>query len=79
MSQAIAEYRHVAATDEFKELERMRHKARHDEVSALNHAKRQAAAEERQKWQGVAKENEELRLRLAEYEAKAQNEPPSGI
>ncbi|MCL2168950.1 MAG: Rpn family recombination-promoting nuclease/putative transposase [Defluviitaleaceae bacterium] len=67
MSQAIAAYRHVAATDEFKELERMRHKARHDEVSALNYAKNQGAEEERQKWQGVV---DEQAAQIAELEAQ---------
>jgi len=35
MSQAIEAYRHVATTPEFKELERMRSKARHDEAQAM--------------------------------------------
>jgi len=60
MSQVIAAYRHVAATDEFKELERIRHKARHDEVSALNSAERRGEDRERQKWQGVLAEKDVL-------------------
>ncbi|MCL2619625.1 MAG: Rpn family recombination-promoting nuclease/putative transposase [Defluviitaleaceae bacterium] len=35
MSQAIAAYRHVVATDEFKEIERLRAKARSDEAQAM--------------------------------------------
>ena len=44
MSTALQAYRHVAASDEFKEIERMRSKARHDEAQALNNAKRQGEA-----------------------------------
>jgi predicted transposase/invertase (TIGR01784 family) len=35
MVQAVEAYRHVSASDEFKELERLRSKARHDEAQAL--------------------------------------------
>ena len=50
MKKAVGAYRHVSATDEFKEIERLRSRARHDEASALGHARREAAAEEREKW-----------------------------
>jgi predicted transposase/invertase (TIGR01784 family) len=84
MKQAIGAYRTVTATDNFKELERLRHRAHHDEVSALNHARR----EEREKWEGVVAEhvaeiadkeaeiadkeaeNESLRKQIAELLAK---------
>jgi len=49
MSTALQAYRHVAASDEFKERERMRSKARHDEAQAL----RNAELREREKWQGI--------------------------
>ena len=66
MEQAIGAYRHITATDEFKEIERLRSRARHNEASALGHARR----EEREKWQGVLAEKEalisELRARLGE-------------
>jgi len=65
MSTALQAYRHIAASDEFKERERMRSKARHDEAQALRNARMQ----EREKWQGVAEENEQLRLQLAELQA----------
>jgi hypothetical protein len=52
MEQAIGAYRHITATDEFKEIERLRAKARHDEAQALYHA----AKVEREKWQGVVAE-----------------------
>jgi predicted transposase/invertase (TIGR01784 family) len=81
MKEAIGAYRTVTATDKFKELERLRSRARHNEASALGHARR----EEREKWQGVVAEkdathaaaladkdaeNEKLRKQLAELQAK---------
>jgi predicted transposase/invertase (TIGR01784 family) len=52
MREAIGAYRHVSATDEFKEIERLRSRARHNEASALRHAAEVEAA----KWQGVVAE-----------------------
>jgi predicted transposase/invertase (TIGR01784 family) len=49
MKQAIGAYRSITATEEFKELERLRSRARHNEAAAL----RNARLEERAKWQGV--------------------------
>ena len=49
MEQAINAYRSITAADEFKEIERLRSLARHNEASALGHARR----EERAKWQAV--------------------------
>jgi len=54
MEQAIEAYRSVSATNEFRELERLRFLARHNEISALNHAMRV----EREKWQGVVAEKD---------------------
>jgi predicted transposase/invertase (TIGR01784 family) len=61
MEQAIGAYRHVTATEEFKEMERLRSRARHNEAAALRHA----AEVEREKWQGVVadKDVEIARLR----------------
>ena len=67
MEQAIGAYRHVSATDEFKELERIRSRARHDEASALGHARREGEKAEREKWQGVV---DEQAARIAELEAQ---------
>jgi hypothetical protein len=53
MEQAIGAYRNITATDEFRELERMRALARHNEAAALGNARREASAKERAKWQGV--------------------------
>ena len=54
MEKAIEAYREVTATDEFREIERLRSRARHNEASALGHARR----EERKKWQGVVEEQD---------------------
>jgi len=54
MSEAIKAYRHVAASPEFREKERMRSKTRHDEAQALRNAERK----EREKWQGVVAEKD---------------------
>ena len=63
MSTALQAYRHVAASDEFKEIERMRSKARHDEAQAL----RNAELREREKWQGIVDEQAAL---IAELQAQ---------
>ncbi|MCL2240237.1 MAG: hypothetical protein FWC07_09835 [Defluviitaleaceae bacterium] len=52
MSEALQAYRHVAASDEFKEKERMWAKARHDEAQALYNAERKRD----EHWQGVIAE-----------------------
>jgi predicted transposase/invertase (TIGR01784 family) len=39
MEQAIGAYRSVTATNEFKEVERLRSRARHNEAAALRHAR----------------------------------------
>ena len=66
MEQAIRAFRHVSATDEFRELERLRSRAKSNEASALGNARRK----EREKWQGVVAEKdaeiEKLRKQLAE-------------
>ena len=58
MSEAIMAYRHVAASPEFRELERMRSKARHDEAQALYNAEKRGAERERANWQGVVAEKD---------------------
>ena len=54
MSTALQAYRHVAASDEFKERERMRAKARHDEAQALRNAQRQRD----EHWQSIVGEKD---------------------
>ena len=58
MSQAIEAYRHVSASEQFREIERLRSRARHNEASALGYAERQGAEKEREKWQGVVAEKD---------------------
>jgi len=49
----IKAYHNVAASSEFREIERLRSLARHNEASALRHARDEAKAEESKKWQNV--------------------------
>ena len=70
MSEAIQAYRHVSASPEFREIERIRSKARHDEAQALRNAERKRD----EHWQGVVAdkdaENSELRLQLEKLQAQ---------
>ena len=54
VTQAIGAYREVVVSPQFRELERLRADARHNEASALLNVERK----EREKWQGVVAENE---------------------
>ena len=56
MSQAVAAYRGITATEEFKHLEILRARARHDKAQALRSAERKAEQREREKWQRVVEE-----------------------
>ena len=49
MEQAINAYNKITVTPEFRELERQRSYARHNEAAALRHAREQ----EREIWRGV--------------------------
>jgi predicted transposase/invertase (TIGR01784 family) len=68
MQEAIAAYRQVSASDEFKEIERLRSRARHNEASALGNARREGQREgiaigaetEREKWQGVVADKDAI-------------------
>jgi len=61
MSEAVRAYRHVAASDEFKEIEWALSKARHEEAQALSDAQHEGAEREREKWESiVAEKNAEL-------------------
>jgi hypothetical protein len=70
MNQAVEAYRATVVRPEFKELERLRSLARHNEASALEHARQQ----ERARWESVVAdkeaENTTLRARIAELEAQ---------
>jgi len=65
MEQAIRAYHQITADSEFRERQRLYEKARHDEASALRHARDEGKAEEREKWQSVVadKDVEITRLR----------------
>ena len=47
MTQAVSAYRSVSATPEFRALEKIREKTRHDEAQALYNARNQARNQER--------------------------------
>lgn len=47
MSQAINAYYTITASSEFREKERLRAKARHDEAQALNNAERKGKQKEK--------------------------------
>jgi predicted transposase/invertase (TIGR01784 family) len=70
MTQAINAYHSVVVSPEFKEVERLRAKARHDEAQALRNAERRSD----EKWQCVVAEkdaeNEQLRAQIAELQAQ---------
>jgi len=67
MSEAIMAYRHVAASPEFRELERVRSKARHDEAQAIYNAERKV----REHWQSVvANVTAEKDAQIAKLEAQ---------
>jgi len=73
MSEAVQAYRHVAASDEFMVMERMRSKARHDEAQALNNAEQRGEQRANAQWQAVVAEKDtriaEKDTRIAELEA----------
>lgn len=48
MEQAVNAYYSITASSEFREIERLREKARHDEAQALYHAKQEGRREGRQ-------------------------------
>ena len=66
MGRAIGAYRHITAAKEFKELERMRSRARHNEAAALRYARMQGAEDEREKWRSA---NEKQTVLIAEQTA----------
>ena len=67
LSEAVAAYRNVTASPEFREYERLRAKALHDEAQALYNAQRK----EQEKWQSVvAEKNAEIADKDAEIAGK---------
>ena len=62
MDQAINAYYTITASSEFREIERLREKTRHDEAQALYHAKQEGIQQGIQK--GVAERNIEIARNL---------------
>jgi len=56
LKQAIKAFRYVSASPEFREIERLRSKARHDEAQALKNAR----LEEQKKWESVIADKDAL-------------------
>ena len=69
LSEAINAYHTVTASEEFKEIERLRLKASHDEAQAISDAEKRGSEQERQKWQNVVTDKdaqiEKLKEQLA--------------
>jgi predicted transposase/invertase (TIGR01784 family) len=67
VTQAIGAYREITVSPEFREIERLRADARHNEASALQHA----AEVERKKWQSVvAGKDAEIERVVADKDAE---------
>jgi len=64
MNEAINAYRHVAASPEFHEVERIRARARHDEAQALKNAKISGYREADEKWQEVVADKDAIIAKL---------------
>jgi len=60
MEQAIRAYHQITADSEFREMERLREKARHDEASALLHARDEKALEIAQKMKNAGRPLNEI-------------------
>lgn len=58
MEQAVEASYSITTAKEFREIERLRSRARHNEASALRHAAEVARANERAKWQGIVAEQD---------------------
>jgi len=58
MNQAINAYYAITASSEFREIERLREKARHDEAQALHHARNEGKIEGKQ--EGISERNIEI-------------------
>ncbi len=62
MNQAINAYYAITASSEFREIERLREKARHDEAQALYHVKQEGKQEGR--LEGISERNIEIAQKL---------------
>jgi predicted transposase/invertase (TIGR01784 family) len=66
MNQAINAYQHIKTTAEFREIERLRTKARHDEAQALYYAEKEGEERANTRWQGVVADKDAEIARLRE-------------
>jgi hypothetical protein len=70
MTEAIKAYQSIVVSPEFREVERLRAKARHDEAQAIWNVERKAEERTNAKWEGVVADKDtliaELRRRLGE-------------
>ena len=76
MASAVQAYRSLTTDEQFRELERMRSKALHDEASALGKARREATAKADAKWQSVVAEKDSALAEKDAIIAKLLAEPP---
>jgi len=67
MKQAINAYHQITATSEFREMERLRSLAGHNEAAALRNARNEGKAEERTIWQSVVADKD---AKLADKDAE---------
>jgi len=67
VEQVINAYTQITSDAEFREIERQRQLASHNEASALKTRARQARDEERTKWQGVVAD---MGTRLADMDTR---------
>jgi len=74
MSEAVMAYRHVAASPEFREMERVRSKARHDEAQAIYNAEQRGEERANANWQGVVAEKDTTLAEQAALIAKLQTQ-----
>jgi len=58
LTKAVAPFRSVTASDELKDLERIRARARHNEAQAIYNAEIRVAKERDEHWQGVVVEKD---------------------
>jgi predicted transposase/invertase (TIGR01784 family) len=60
MEKAIQAYHQITADSQFRELERLREMARHNEAAALRKARNEGMEIEREKWQGVVADKDTI-------------------
>lgn len=66
MKEAIEAFHSITATNEFKEIERLYERARHNEAAALRHAEQLGEERERERWKGIVADKD---AKLVEMQA----------